>query len=166
MTDDLQLGFAGMGLEPTVDAHVRSVMLGSGPWPATNLQRELLRILLYHQGAQRAITLHALMVKLDRVCKPIPTEREIKDAARSLVVDFKVRVGASRGKPGGYFLVTTAEEARDAASPYISEIRQLARRVRVLLDPHDLGELSGQQWIENLLTEPDPVPPPTPKEAA
>jgi hypothetical protein len=164
MTDESQLGFAGMGLEPTPEAHIRNVMLGSGPWPASNLQRELLRILLYHPGAQRAISLHALMVKLDRVLNPIPTEREIKDAFRSLVVDFKVRIGASRGKPVGYFLVTTPEEARDAASPYISEIRQLARRVRVLLDPHDLGELAGQMWIKNLLTETEPDP--DPKEAA
>ena len=163
MNDHLQLGFAGMGLEPTPDAHVRNVMLGrSGPWQPTTLQRELLRILLFHQGAQSAVPLHVLMVKLDSVCKPTPTERQIKDAARSLVVDFKVRIGASRGKPVGYFLVTTAEEARDAASPYISEIRQLARRVRVLLDPHDLGELQGQRWIENLLAEPDGDP----KEAA
>jgi hypothetical protein len=164
MTDDPQLGFAGMGLEPTPDQHVRNVLVGrSGPWQATDLQRETLRILLYHPGAQRAITLHALMVKLDRVCKPIPTEREIKDAVRSLVVDFKVRIGASRSKPSGYFLITTAEEARDAAHPYISEIRQLALRVRVLLDPHDLAELQGQRWIELLLTEPENT---DPKEAA
>jgi hypothetical protein len=164
MTDDPQLGFAGMGLEPTPEAHVRNVMLGSGPWPATNLQRELLRILLYHLGAQRAISLHALMVKLEPRFHPTPTEREIKDAIRSLVVDFKVRIGASRGKPVGYFLVTTPEEARDAASPYISEMHQLARRVRVLLDPHDLGELAGQQWLKNLLNETEPEP--DPKEAA
>lgn len=163
MTDDPQLGFPGMGLDPTPDAHVRNVMLGrSGPWPVTELQRQLLHILLFHQGAQRAISLHALMVKLDRVCTPIPSEREIKDAARSLVVDFKVRIGASRGKPFGYFLVTTAEEARDAASPYISEIRQLARRIRVLLDPHDLGEFEGQRWLPALLEEADSDP----KEAA
>jgi hypothetical protein len=173
MTDDPQLGFAGMGLEPTPEAHARNVMLGSGPWQATDLQRELLRILLYHSGAQRAISLHALIVKLERVSSssvnlitPIPTEREIKDAIRSLVVDFKVRIGASRSKPFGYFFVTTPQEARDAAHPYISEMRELAKRVRVLLDPHDLGELAGQQWITNLLAESDPVPPPTPKEAA
>jgi hypothetical protein len=162
MTDDPQLGFAGMGLEPTPEAHARNVMLGSGPWPATDLQRELLRILLYHSGAQRAISLHALMVKLERVVKPVPTEREIKDAIRSLVVDFKVRIGASRSKPFGYFFVTTPQEARDAAHLYISEIRELARRVRVLLDPHDLSELEGQSWLKPLLTEPDPDP----KEAA
>jgi len=162
MTYDPQLGFAGMGLDPTPEAHARNVMLGSGPWPATDLQRELLRILLYHSGAQRAISLHALMVKLDRVIKPIPTEREIKDAIRSLVVDFKVRIGASRSKPFGYFFVTTPQEARDAAHLYISEIRELARRVRVLLDPHDLAELQGQPWITALLTEPEADP----KEAA
>jgi hypothetical protein len=162
MPDDSQLGFAGMGLEPTPDAHARAVMLGSGPWPATDLQRELLRILLYHSGAQRAISLGALIVKLSRVIKTVPTEREIKDAIRSLVVDFKVRIGASRSKPFGYFFVTTPQEARDAAHLYISEIRELARRVRVLLDPHDLSELEGQSWLKPLLSEPDPDP----KEAA
>jgi hypothetical protein len=163
MPDDSQLGFAGMGLEPTPDAHVRNVIIGrSGPWQATELQRQVLHVLLFHQGAQRAISLHDLMVKLHRVCKPIPTEREIKDAIRSLVVDFKVRVGSSRSRPFGYFLVTTPQEARDAAHPFISEIRELARRIRVLLDPHDLGELEGQQWLKELVAEPDPDP----KEAA
>jgi hypothetical protein len=162
MTDDPQLGFAGMGLDPTPEAHARNVMLGAGPWPATDLQRELLRILLYHSGAQRAISLHDLIVKLSRLMTPLPTEREIKDAIRSLVVDFKVRIGASRSKPFGYFFVTTPQEARDAAHLYISEIRELARRVRVLLDPHDLAELQGQPWITALLTEQDADP----KEAA
>jgi hypothetical protein len=158
MINDPQLGFAGMGLEPTPDAHARNVMLGSGPWPATDLQRELLHILLYHQGAQRAISLHDLMVKLERIVKNTPTEREIKEAVRSLVVDFKVRIGSSRSKPFGYFFVTTPQEARDAAHIFISEIRELARRVRVLIDPHDLGELEGQDWLKPLLTEPDPDP--------
>jgi hypothetical protein len=156
MTDDPQLGFAGMGLEPTPEAHARNVMLGSGPWPATYLLRELLRILLFHSGAQRAISLGALIVKLSRVLKHTPTEREVKDAIRSLVVDFKVRIGASRSKPFGYFFVTTPQEARDAAHLYISEIRELARRVRVLLDAHDLSELEGQSWLKPLLDEADP----------
>lgn len=86
----------------------------------------------------------------------------MKDAIRSLVVDFKVRIGASRSKPFGYFFITTPQEARDAAHLYISEIRQLGRRIRVLLDPHDLGELEGQSWLKPLLSEPDPDP----KEAA
>jgi hypothetical protein len=154
MNDAFQLGLAGMGPQHEPTAHVRNVLMGrSGPWPPTDLQRELLRLLLFHQGAQRAISLCALMGKLQSVCKPAPVERDIKDAARSLVVDFKVRIGASRSKPFGYFLVTTAEEARDTARPYISEIKELARRVRVLLDPHDLAEMAGQQWIANLLAE-------------
>jgi hypothetical protein len=125
------------------------VLAGSaGPWPVTELQREVLRVLLFHQGALNAICLRDLMGKLDHVLTPIPTEREIKDAVRGLVVDFKVRIGASRSRPAGYFLITSSEEARDSALPYISEIRQLARRVRVLLDPHDLAELAGQLRLD------------------
>jgi hypothetical protein len=159
MTDSQQLGFSGMGLEPTPDGHVRDVLVGrSGPWQPTELQRQLLKILLYHLGAQQAIPLRDLMVKLDRVLKPCPSERAIKDAFRSLVVDFRVRIGASRNEQNGYFLITTPEEARDAAHPYIAEIVQLALRVRVLLDPHNLGDMAGQRWIESLLTEPVSAP--------
>jgi hypothetical protein len=157
MSSDLQLGFAGMGLDPDPKVHVRNVILGrSGPWPATELQRRVLHVLLFHLGTQQAISLRDLMVKLAaRMAKPTPTERETKDAIRSLVVDFKVRIGASRSKPSGYFLITTAEEAHEVAHLYISEIRELARRVRVLLNSHDLGELSGQRWLQFLLEEPD-----------
>jgi hypothetical protein len=149
MSDSLQLGFAGMGPVDPPDAHARKVLSGlCGPWPLTDLQRELLRILVFHLGASRAIQLRDLMLKLQRIVKPLPTEREIKDAARSLVVDFKVRIGASRQRPAGYYLITNSQEARDAAQPYIAEIRHLAQRVRVLLDPHELAELAGQLRLD------------------
>ena len=159
MTDSLQLGFAGMTAVPQErpDAHPRRVLCGScGPWPPTDLQREMLRILLFHQGAQSPILLRDLMGKLQRVITPLPTEREIKDAARGLIVDFKVRIGASRSKPYGYFLITTPQEARDAAALYIGEIRELARRVRVLLEPHDLAELAGQSGLTFLAAAEEP----------
>jgi hypothetical protein len=157
MTDSFQLGFSGMVPLEDPSVHARSVLMGrSGPWKPTDLQIELLRILLLHQGAHWAIPLRDLMGKLQRVCDPIPSEREIKDAARSLVVDFKVRIGASRSKPVGYFLIISAKEARETARPYISEIRELARRVRVLLDPHDLAEFAGQRWLEELFDESAP----------
>jgi hypothetical protein len=135
-------------------AHATRTLLGqAGPWQLNPLQRELLRILLFHQGAQRAITLRDLIGKLHRATGVLPTEREIKEAARGLVVDFKVRVGASRSAHRGYYLITTAEEARDTASLYVKEIRKLAQRVRVLLDPHDLAELEGQRIFSS---DPDP----------
>jgi hypothetical protein len=148
----------------TPEQHARRVLCGQAavcPWPVTELQRQLLRILLFHPGAHKAIPLRDLMGKLDRAMnKTLPTEREIKDAIRGLVVDFKVRIGASRSQPFGYFLITTAKEALDTARPYISEIRELAARVRVLVDPHDLAELAGQeqmkQWLEALLSPPEP----------
>jgi hypothetical protein len=153
-------------------SHASRVLCGQPavcPWPPTQLQREALRILLFHQGAQRPISLRDLMGKLDRVTSELPTERETKDAIRGLVVDFKVRIGASRSRPFGYYLITTTQEARDSARPYINEIRELAARVRVLLDPHDLAELAGQQWLELLTKEPErvtPKPARDPEEAA
>jgi hypothetical protein len=149
MTPPLQLGLTGIAPIEPPDAHARKVMTGEfGPWPITDLQREFLRVLVFHQGAQRAIQLRDLMAKLQSKVRPIPTEREIKDAARSLVVDFKVRIGASRQRPAGYYLITNSQEARDAAQAYIAEIKHLAQRVRVLLDPHELAELAGQLRLD------------------
>ncbi len=149
MNPPLQLGLAGMGAIEPPDAHARQVLAGrTGPWPLTELQRELLHILVFYLGAQRAIQLRELMAKVQGKVKPLPTEREIKDAIRSLVVDFKVRIGASRQKPAGYFLITNSQEARESAQTYIAEIKKLAQRVRVLLDPHELAELAGQLRLD------------------
>jgi hypothetical protein len=143
-----QLALPGMAPAAPPDgpeSHARRVLCGqAGPWPLTPMQQELLRILLFHLGAKQAIPLRDVMGKLGRVLKVAPNEREIKDAARGLVVDFKVRIGASRSEPSGYYLITNSEEARDTARPYIAEVKKLIERVRVILDPHDLAEMAGQ----------------------
>jgi hypothetical protein len=143
-----QLALPGMAPAPAPsgpEAHARRVLCGqAGHWPLTNVQRELLRILLFHLGAKQAIPLRVVMGKLGNVLNMAPNEREIKDAARGLVVDFKVRIGASRTEPSGYYLITNSEEARDTARPYIEEVKKLLQRVRVILDPHDLAEMAGQ----------------------
>ena len=146
--------FAGMS-EDAADSHARRVLMsGEGPWPLTPLQRALLRILLFRVGARKAITLRDLIARLEQIADaqsagsphgPMASEREIKDAIRSLVIDFKVRVGATRSRQHpGYYLITSAEEPRDTARPYVQEIKNLAQRVRVILDPHDLAEFEGQ----------------------
>jgi hypothetical protein len=113
------------------------------------MQRHLLRVLIFHIGLHWAVPVRSLMITLRNAMKRNPTEREIKDAVRSLVVDFKLRIGASRSDPPGYYLISNADEAKAAAQPYISEIRNLVRRVRVLLDPHQLAELAGQLSFEH-----------------
>jgi hypothetical protein len=113
------------------------------PLPATKEQQKLLWILRSHFGRQRAIPLQQL-------CEATEIgEREVKDQMRSLVVDFKVRIGAARTQPYGYYLVTTADEAREAAQVYESEIIELAKRVRVLRGKHFVAELLGQLRLEN-----------------
>jgi hypothetical protein len=147
-----QLTLAGI-IPP--DAHARAVWRGeyTPGWELTGLQRVVLGRLLNRLGAHNAMPLRELLLITGS------DAREIKDAIRSLVVDFKVRVGASRGDTPGYYLITSSDEARTTVQPYISEIRQLVRRIRVLLDPHDMAELAGQLLLED---HPDSGP----KEAA
>src|ERR1700694_4710270 len=84
VTDALQLGFAGMGAVGPPAAAARKILSGSDcPWPITELQRELLRILIFHLGAHRAISLRDLAGKLGPAGKHLPSEGGRKDAARS-----------------------------------------------------------------------------------
>lgn len=107
-------------------------------WQATIPQRTILRRLLYAVGSANAVTLRKLM---DITGK---SDRDVKKAISSLVIDFKVRVGASRGENPGYYLITNRDEALATAQPYINEIKELYKRIRVILDPHDLAEFEGQ----------------------
>lgn len=114
----------------------------AAPFPLTQDQRRLLIALRFRCGKERAVQLAELceLVKLD--------QRKVKDLMRSLVVDFKVRIGASRTQPYGYYLITTAEEAKEAAHVYWSEVRELIKRARVLEDRHFVLERLGQLRTE------------------
>ncbi len=142
MADSSQLGF----FHAPSDAHARKVLCGqSGAGgELTYLQREILRILLFHLGAQRAIPLRDLMGKLHLVVNQLPDEREFKDAVRGLVLDFGVRIGACRGTAIAYYLITTEQEARDAALPYILEILRISCILNVLLQDTDPDWLATQ----------------------
>lgn len=145
MSTPLQLDFGGFGPPVPPDQHARRVLLGAyGPFPLTELQAQILRLLLFHQGAEQAIGLRDVMGKLRAWYGTHTCERKIKEAVRSLTVDFRVRIAAPRIGKTGYYLVTSSSEARAAARPYIAEGVKLFQRARVLLDPHDVSELDGQ----------------------
>lgn len=121
------------------EQQIHDVLYGNAaPWPLTVDQRQLLTAMRFHIGRQRAIPLHQLCGNLKL------GEREAKNLMRSLVVDFKVRIGAARTQPYGYYLITTAEEAHEAAAVYWSEAFELIRRARVLEDKHKVLEMLGQ----------------------
>jgi ERCC4-type nuclease len=111
-----------------------------------------LGLLIYHKGAAAAIQIKEISeyTKL--------SDRAVKDAVRSLIVDFKVRIAGSRQEPYGYYLVMTAEEARAAASPLVHEALDLLQRAEVLTDEHFITEQNGQMRIEiPKVTSPDAV---------
>jgi hypothetical protein len=140
MTDELQLDF-----DPTAQivAHADEVLAGaSGPWPLPAGYAPLLAALLRHRGAASPIAIAELTTFL-----PL-NEREIKAAVKSLVEDFNVPIGASRGKPCGYFLILTAEDVALALRPLVKELRSISRRARVLGGRRRLNELLGQIQIE------------------
>jgi hypothetical protein len=151
MSDSRQLGFPELvDYERETLQQIQHLLYPSGqerpgitPLPLTEDQRRLLAVLRVHCGRRSAIPLAT-------ICERTKLgEREVKNLMRSLVVDFKVRIGAARTQPYGYYLVTTAEEAREAAQVYESEIIELAKRVRVLRGKHFVAELLGQLRLEN-----------------
>ncbi|SRR5579884_59115 len=144
MSENPQLGFPQLtDVESESLKQINDLLYGkAAPFPLTNDQRRLLIALRFHYGRERAIELKELceLVKLD--------ERKVKDLMRSLVVDFKVRIGAARTRPFGYYLITTAEEAKEAAGIYWSEVRELIKRAKVLEDRHFVLERLGQLRTE------------------
>jgi hypothetical protein len=143
VADPLQLGFPELAdFRREAEKQIVDLLFGRSPWPVTEQQKQLLQVLRSHCGRESAVPL------ADICARTKLGEREVKDLMRSLVVDFKLRIGAARSKPSGYYLVTTAEEAKDAAQVYESEIKELAKRVRVLRGPHFVCELLGQLRIQ------------------
>src|SRR5205814_7555630 len=68
-----------------------------GPWPPTDMQRQLLAILIFHVGLNRAVPVRSLMITLRNAAallpgrKHNPTEREIKDRSEERRVGKECR---------------------------------------------------------------------------
>jgi hypothetical protein len=135
MSDQQQLA---MNLLPPMSNAERALALHAGeeggPWPLTAECKAVLGVLIYHKGAASAIQIKEISeyTKL--------SDRAVKDAVRSLIVDFRVRIAGSRQEPYGYYLVMTADEARAAAAPLIHEGIELFKRAGILTDKVFISE--------------------------
>ena len=127
-----------------IDVLIEAVLAGkSGPgWPLAVEAEKLLRALRLARGAKLARPIRELAGLLDL------SEREVKQAARTLVVEFGLPIVGSRVQPYGYYLAVTTEERLAAASTLKHEIRALARRVRALEGHKAMVEWLGQLQIE------------------
>jgi hypothetical protein len=135
--ETLQFGGGGDRVRD-VDGEVMQVLMGKGPWPLTDEQRHVLERLRWAKGAANAISIRELSERTKL------GEREIKDAVRSLVIDFDLAIGGRRQEPYGYFLILTAEELEDSLRPLGHEIRALLLRYKKLGNKHRLLQLLGQ----------------------
>jgi hypothetical protein len=130
---------AGMNL----DERIAEVLAGKNvPWAPESEQAVLLEMLRSHKGAADALPLQTISVQLGM------SAREVKEAVKSLIEDFKLPIGGSRQKPYGYFLIVTADDLEQALRPLTGEIRSMARRVRALTSEQQLGEIFNQVRME------------------
>jgi hypothetical protein len=125
MSDQLQLG---MDPRAELDAKISRLLYGgAGDRPEISAEaRELLVILQKHMGLSNAIWISRLAERLGL------SPREVKAAARELVVKLKLPVVGSRQAPYGYYLAINAEELRHARNVLRSEIRALTVRLIAL----------------------------------
>ncbi len=95
-----------------------------------------------HQGREKPIALASLVTAVGL------SEREVKAIVEQLVVTHKMRIGARRAEPWGYFIVVDAADLKVAVAPYQHQIFSMWQRLRVLLSAPELRELLGQLRID------------------
>lgn len=115
----------------------------AGPWPIRAEEKQILHILRFHMGADRALKIRELARRTEL------SERAIKEAVRSLVIDYRLPIASSKDRrDGGYYLILTDSEQRDAVATVGKQIRAEAMRLRVLAGEHETVELLGQLQLE------------------
>lgn len=122
--------------------------MNEGPFAHSQMDPTLEEILVggiiwKHKGREKPITIAKIkeMTKL--------SERQIKGVVEQLVVSHKLRIGARREEPAGYFVIQDAEDLATAVGPYKSQILAMWRRLRVLEQPGLLREFLGQLSLED-----------------
>ena len=125
----LQLGLDPRGvLEERVN---RMLYAGEDRFAFTPEERGLLLVLKSHMGAARAIPIAALQERLHL------SAREIKAAARGLVVRAGLPVIGSRQEPYGYYLSIDPRETAGARNVLLNEVAALVERLKALDESED-----------------------------
>jgi hypothetical protein len=71
-------------------------------------------------------------------------EREVKKAIAGLRLRHRLRVGANRGKPCGYYIISTPQEEEDTFWQLVKQATKELRAARAIRDPEWLREQLGQ----------------------
>ena len=92
------------------------------------LERRVLAILEHHQGKERAITVSELQQVIGR------STRTIRAAIARLVTEHRVPIASTVHPPYGFYLITSAEEAKECLAQYWSRVEEVAKRAKILAD--------------------------------
>ena len=139
-----------------LDAEILSLLIGKpgGPQGLTlsDSEKQVLRVVRFCRGAARAVTIKDMRAFMD--CDL--TEREIKQAVRTLRINFGVHIGSSKmGSGGGYFLMITNEDRAILNAQIMGQIRAEFDVLKAMNKPHEVLELLGQLQLEIGATAPE-----------
>lgn len=76
------------------------------------------------------------------------SERQIKGIVEQLVVTHKLKIGARREEPVGYFMIVDATDQETAVRTFRNQIIAMWRRLRVIDDRRSLREFHGQLTLD------------------
>ena len=124
------------------------------PWPlfahddkplsgATQDELRVAGIIMEHAGSANPVSIAAIREQTGL------SERQVKGVVERLVVEFRLKIGARREEPSGYFIICSASDQEAAVGPYKAQILAMWKRLRVLEAPHALRELLGQLRLED-----------------
>lgn len=124
----------------------------SGPFVRSKVtptaeERVMAEVIWRHQGRANPISIAVL-------CKVMgKSERTVKGLKQQLIVTHRMRIGARREPPAGYFVIVDKEDLALTVSAYQGQVIEMWRVLRVLLEGHELRRLHGQLEFEQGVTE-------------
>ena len=104
------------------------------------MERVIGSLVSRHRGRGNAVKLQTLMMMSGK------NERVVRGIVEQLVVTHRMRIGATER---GYYMIETAEDLSAALARPIAQIKAMARRLRVLMEPREWRELLGQLTLED-----------------
>jgi hypothetical protein len=154
-------------LAPTIDQRIRAIDLEiegllygtrGGPFGLAmgDDEKRVLRLVRYRRGAKNAITIAEMRNAMIREGSAHPEaggytilgDREIKQAVRTLRLNYHLPIGSNKAGMGGYFIMISDEDHAILASQILDQVRGEIEVLRAVSSPRAALELLGQLQLE------------------
>jgi hypothetical protein len=134
----------------TIDADILWLLTGhpGGPQNLTLSldEKQVLTAIRYCRGAANAVTIRDLQEF--KGCETLDA-REIKNAVRTLRINFRIPIGSSKkGSGGGYFVMLSDEDHTILRGQILDQVRAELEVLKAVDGPRAALELLGQLQLE------------------